>query len=76
MSEFLEMLDEIEVERILNMSHAELVEEIKARGENPDKIIREIDETIQRAKRFFYEAEKERQIEQECSNGPSTDKET
>lgn len=69
MSAFLAALDEIEVERILGLTHVELVAEIKARGEDPDKIIREIDETIQRAKRYCYEAEKLR-----SANGQTEDR--
>ena len=67
MSKFLDDLDDMEVDRILRLSHAEIVAEIKAHGEDPDKIVREINETIQRAKRDAYREQKFR-----CDNGQSS----
>lgn len=58
MSKFLDAMDDAEVDRIMRMSHAELVAEVRARGEDPDQVIREVSETIQRAKVEAYRRQK------------------
>ena len=68
MSKFLDALDDMEVDRILRLSHAELVAEIRARGEDPDKILREIDQVIMRAKRDAYREQALRQRDGQSSN--------
>lgn len=46
--------EDAEVGRIMNLSHAELVAEARARGEDPAEIVAEVSEIIQRAKTEAY----------------------
>lgn len=58
MSKFLDAMDDAEVDRLMRMPYAELVAEVHARGEDPEQIIREVTEIIQRAKAEAYRRQK------------------
>ena len=52
--------EDAEVARIMRLSHAELVAEAHARGEDPKKIVAEVDDIIQSAKAEAVRRSKER----------------
>ena len=52
--------EDAEVARIMRLSHAELVAEAHARGEDPKKIVAEVDDIIQSAKAEAGRLSKER----------------
>lgn len=54
MSRWITEAEDAEVNRILRLSHKELVAEIEARGENVAEILAEVHEIYGRAKREAY----------------------
>src|SRR5215469_7341457 len=61
MSKWISEAEDAEVDRIMRLSHAELVAEATARGEDPDEAVRWVNDVIQRAKRAAYEEQKMRE---------------
>jgi len=66
MSDWLDAADDAEVDRIMRLSHADLVAEAKERGEDPAATVEWVNRVIQEAKRAAYEEAKRREWLREC----------